>query len=371
MSTPTAEVVHQLLGLLTHPSAALLSEVRSWDALLALGRYHAILPLLYRKLEPFDLPADVRRSLRQHYTANLARNLHLQAEQEALLGAFETAGVPVIPLKGLRWAEEFYGDLALRLIDDLDLLVRPEDWERADRQLSACGFAPVVVLRERQLRSARTLLYRKETGVPIFIDLHFRLLPYGREDPFAASLWREPLTQETLLLCLCLNFYTHRFARLKFALDLVAFLQRTRATLDWDLVVARAQEFGFTRLCYYSLRLAAALSGQTISALARLAPGGFEQRWTERLLGADPSVIFARAERLAGPYGVLALLVCQAGVGRRAAFARDILFPTRSAIRQDYWQQPERSLVGCYFDRWVRKGSRAVRDSVSIVFSRT
>jgi len=57
------------------------------------------------------------------------------------LAEFHKCGVPVISLKGPWLAQRLYGDTALRLYADLDLLVKRADFARSEELLSGLGFS--------------------------------------------------------------------------------------------------------------------------------------------------------------------------------------------------------------------------------------
>src|SRR5574337_1314896 len=98
----------------------------SWSVILQQAQAHDVFPLLYRNLLTLDcrgVPAEVRATLDRRYKANAIRNLLLARELARLLQAFSAAGIPVVPLKGVTLAESLYGDPALRVCIDIDILV--------------------------------------------------------------------------------------------------------------------------------------------------------------------------------------------------------------------------------------------------------
>ncbi|MER3458636.1 MAG: hypothetical protein C4309_08450, partial [Chloroflexota bacterium] len=59
-----------------------------------------------------------------------------------MIGALEAASIPAIVLKGPALALTIYPDPALRVIGDLDLLVRREQVEQAMAALHSLGYGP-------------------------------------------------------------------------------------------------------------------------------------------------------------------------------------------------------------------------------------
>jgi len=69
-----------------------------------------------------------------------ARNIRLYADLARALRALNQADVPVMVLKGAALAQTVYPRLSQRPMGDADLLVRPEDRDRARGALEAAGY---------------------------------------------------------------------------------------------------------------------------------------------------------------------------------------------------------------------------------------
>ena len=90
-----------------------------------------------------------------------------------VLGKLAEAGIRAMPLKGALFARWLYDEPAQRPGDDVDVLVRPQDFPFAARVLIADGFAalPAPPGHYQQGFLAR--------AVPVAIDLHRSLFPWG------------------------------------------------------------------------------------------------------------------------------------------------------------------------------------------------
>lgn len=120
----------------------LVSPIR-WDRALVLIRLHEILPLAYRNLKQLgfpNVPQPVRDDLAGIFRSNAMRNTLFADELARVLSLFDAAQVPVMSVKGIALAESLYGDSALRICADIDLLVAPENFAAAFRQLEGCGY---------------------------------------------------------------------------------------------------------------------------------------------------------------------------------------------------------------------------------------
>jgi hypothetical protein len=73
--------------------------------------------------------------------ARAARSLALDGLTAELVDELEEAGVPAIVLKGPAIATWLYRDRGVRAYGDADLLIPPDDWDRATATLLRLGFA--------------------------------------------------------------------------------------------------------------------------------------------------------------------------------------------------------------------------------------
>jgi len=123
-----------------------LAAAPDWPALLEAARAERVGPLLARACERVErpgapaVPAGVGAALRREHLVAAGKAAILTDAAARLLAAFARAGLPVIALKGLALAETVYPDLALRPMEDLDLLVRPGDLPAAVRLLAEAGY---------------------------------------------------------------------------------------------------------------------------------------------------------------------------------------------------------------------------------------
>jgi Uncharacterised nucleotidyltransferase len=126
-SNPDAE---RLIALLAERDVATETlAVAEWERLIALALRHKVAPVVYVRLKGHGLTPTPKAAerLRQIHLASATRNLRLFQELGNILSALQAANLPVIPLKGACLAETVYGNIALRPMGDVDLLVKPDD----------------------------------------------------------------------------------------------------------------------------------------------------------------------------------------------------------------------------------------------------
>lgn len=211
-----------LLAALREPGTRPPASV-DWDALVVLAESHGVLPLFCRSL-PGQLPAELVARYRSRWVLSLS----LARELEGILGHFERHGVEILPLKGPVLADLLYGEVSLRPSDDLDLLVRREEFSRAEALLAELGFEPA---------SNADDYHRNFRRNGIFVELHFAIASPSAPHFDLPGAWARArrlefhghpirfLSPVDLVLYLALHGIKHRFARLIWVLDVARALQ--------------------------------------------------------------------------------------------------------------------------------------------------
>lgn len=198
-----------------------LPEDTNWRALQALAQENGVLLLVYEPLLAVgaDMPAFFRDAARECRAAAESLGVAL----EALLQEFAEHGIEVLPLKGPALALALYGDAALRQSNDIDLLVRRDDFSNAEALLLSRGFNSLGAASEHDRRFLRGEL---------LVELHFelaspRFFPFdidgiwsrSRRVDFCGKPARA-MSNGDLVLYLCAHGLKHGFSRLIWILDL-------------------------------------------------------------------------------------------------------------------------------------------------------
>ena len=146
-------------------AAAMRAGRIDWQATVDLAEQHLLLPALWPALLEKKLATALPPSLRQFldgrgteaaggaerqpvflvlegaYAANLARNRAIRAELLAILAALNGTGIEPGLLKGSRLLlAAASDDSAWRVLRDIDLLLRPQDWSAGLAALGALGY---------------------------------------------------------------------------------------------------------------------------------------------------------------------------------------------------------------------------------------
>lgn len=235
-----------------------------------------------KNLFPKDLPPALWQTLEGVYLQNRLRNYQLYQQLATLLTAFHTEQIAVIVLKGAHLAAAVYENMALRTMTDLDLLVAPAALTPAIELLMRLGYRPLTPLAPLASYSTYThhLPRFVKPGAPS-IEVHWTITRANQGYTITMTpfwLRAQPcqfggvtalaLCPEDLLLHICLHAtYQHLLEQgVRFLCDLDAIVQRFGATLDWQQVRQRAQDWGWARGVYLALYLAQERLGTPIPA---------------------------------------------------------------------------------------------------------
>ena len=239
-----------------------------WSEVLRLAEHHGVLPLAARNLIEYasGLPAEVERTLRSAYDANLRSSLWFTAELARIMQQFERRQLRAVPYKGAVLAQSLYCDLGLRSFSDLDFLISSADFERAKQALAVIGYSPAADLMpavERLwLRTGYERAFDSAAGKNL-VELQWALLPHfygvdlGVEDLMARAgravvggCEVPCLAPEDSLLVLCLHAAKHLWMRLIWLSDIAETLrtQSQAQTIDYSLAFGRARALGIDRI---------------------------------------------------------------------------------------------------------------------------
>src|SRR3989442_15318572 len=263
----------------------LLASPLGWQRLLERARTHEVLPLLYRNLRALgfaDVPEPVRAELADAYGNNAIRNVLLAKELARVLSLLGEAGVPVMPVKGTALAESLYGDPALRVCADIDILVPPKCFIEAFRLMVSAGyqsrFTPPPLLELTAHYGKDCALVREDRACVYPLQLHCGLVWGGPvERDLLEQIWSEAvrktfygvpafaLSADWEFLYLAVHAARHGLTPLKWLVDLDRLC--SSGTVDWEKVKEKARRLGWEGAVQRSLAACAALLDTPVQAL--------------------------------------------------------------------------------------------------------
>jgi hypothetical protein len=322
-----------------------------WETVIAEARRHSLSPLLHHriKLRGSDIvvPLQIVGKLRGDYLRSASVNIRRFGALTPVFKALKAAGVPTIVLKGAYLAEAVYGNIALRPMSDVDILVPKEDLGRADATLSAAGFTA----RDFHLPPPEdeNEFHYYSPAAKVLIEVHWEMTK--PDYPFRLDvglLWAAAvpariagvdvlaLSPEDLLIHVGLHAAIHRFAYgLRPLCDLAEVV--SRLAVNWDLFGQRARNAGLGRSVRLLLALAAELLGAEISesGLRGIETSPVPAELWEK---AKESVFKEESEQWTGatPHPNLVLFVGRKRWKDKIAFAARRIFPSRQSIAARY-----------------------------------
>ena len=159
-----------------------------WAKLVELARFHRVEGLVWNGLRSSGeaVPDEVSPELSADSADIAANNLRAAAECRDLLAQFETAGVPLLFVKGSTLGALAYSNPALKSAMDVDLLIDPADLTGASALLRNRGYRLVIpsddgALNRWHRRSKESVWMREDP--PLQIDLHTRIADSPRLIP--------------------------------------------------------------------------------------------------------------------------------------------------------------------------------------------
>ena len=166
-----------------------------WAAVLDLASLHQVAGFLYPIVcmwAPSCQPdAPLMARWRTSFLSAAAQYTRVALQARELLTALHTAGVRVIPLKGVWLAERVYADGACRPMCDIDLLVTAGELALARTTVERLGYATTD---HYTIEGRDKHLHYQRPGGPLPLELHWNVWHVGVEavdEPDLAQVWTD------------------------------------------------------------------------------------------------------------------------------------------------------------------------------------
>jgi hypothetical protein len=275
-----------------------------WDRVVDASIRHGVAALLHKRISALKaasaIPAAARRRLRGVYLRSGARSLRLFHDLSAVLSALGDDGIRAIVLKGAHLGPIVYGDVAVRQMGDLDILIDREDLPGAEQAFRRLG----CTLGQRGDRDRDWLVSRHfhlcfRSPGQTAVEVHWDLAPPSAASRIdLAGIWQRArtvrvadvqtlaLSPEDLLLHLCLHSANHGHAwGLKAVCDVAEVLSHFGDSLDWGAFLDRCRDSRIDRAACWALLAARRMLAADVPSgvLARLKLDTLEPRLVETL----------------------------------------------------------------------------------------
>ncbi len=250
----------------------LLNTPLDWSKIIEISSYQRVTPFLYYNLNKLNLQDILSQpavlTMRNHYYANLQRNLTIEKEISRVLKETNLKGISFVPFKGLALLQSLYSlNLGLRIMDDVDILIKKNEFQKVYDILIQSGYCYNADTKETHEKYQYEFLFSKTlpSRLNLFIEIHTLLNPPRPYEIKLPHLWQRLqektllkeelrcLSDEDMFLSLAMHLRRHtRRLNLKFIIDIAELLNNTDK-LDWQYIMKTAQNNRVATAVYFSI----------------------------------------------------------------------------------------------------------------------
>ena len=219
--------------------------------------------------------------LKRESVANTQTTLHLIGKQLRLNKLFNEHKIPIALFKGPLLSQMAYGDMSLRQAGDIDVLISRRNFRQARLLLESLGYQMTPNLTQAQLESHLNfhceIQFMRDDWFTV-VDLHWDLAPrsfvfkLNAEEVMSrlqsvslAGTEVKTFGDEDLILYLSMHGAKHLWRRLEWITCLAESIRAT-PTLNWDLLIDRANKTRASRILALGMRLVEKFSDVKIPA---------------------------------------------------------------------------------------------------------
>lgn len=195
-------------------------------------------------------PSFFSGSLLREYIRGLQLNLYMKSVEEKIWNALEKSCIHAIPLKGIQFADRYFGHYGARMTSDIDLYVPRVELDQAIECLKAEGYE-YEVEKDHHVR-----MFKGD----LVIELHWTfdkqywsdLDPepfWGKSESFKHYRYIRQLSDQMNFYFICLHSARHQMDSVRYLLDIVQMLHRSAKAIDFNSLFRQAkQDKTFRRL---------------------------------------------------------------------------------------------------------------------------
>ena len=252
-----------------------------------------LLPLMYENLRRLGVEHPLMGRLKGVYRLTWYKNNKLYNDLSPVVAALQSAGIPTMLLKGVPLIDGYYGNIAVRPMADIDLLVPEAFAPKALQVMEAFAYDKLADPTVDYLRYRHALGYwSKQHGE---FDLHWHVFAERRQSEADAVFWDNarrisfngidtlaPDATRMFLHTLVHGFRWNREPPIRWIADAMMILRKSAAELDWDAMVDYAIrhqiDYRFRLpLLFLKQHFEAAIPDSVLAALAR------KPTWVQRI----------------------------------------------------------------------------------------
>jgi hypothetical protein len=219
---------------------------------------HSISPQIYHLLkEKGDLertPLFFQVRLKQKYDEVLFQNILIKSETDKILNRLEKAKIEAIPLKGVYFAQEYFGHLAARGTSDIDILIKKESIGETVQLVKSLGFEQ----EEEWIPEHFHCSFSKQipgSPVPLVVEIHWGIVKEKTSHLKIGAFWEKAqaakgssyikrLSDQHTFYMICLHGWRHNLDSPRYYLDIVQLIFRLNKQVDLHRLFQQAKKDG-------------------------------------------------------------------------------------------------------------------------------
>jgi hypothetical protein len=197
-------------------------------------------------------PLFFQEKLKEKYTEALYQSLFIKNQTELLLQELDRIGIEVIPLKGTRFAEKYFGHVGARRTSDIDLLIKINDMDKAIACIQNLGF----IADPKNIPSNFNLSFNKalpHSPIPLMVELHWSLLDEKTTTFNIEEIWNQvvpvegynrvkELSDQHTFYMITLHGWRHNMDSLKYFIDIIQLIHLFGEQLDYNASFRKAAQ---------------------------------------------------------------------------------------------------------------------------------
>jgi len=347
-------------------------SIQEWEALVKEADLQLITPLLYPLItelqKNYSIICPVRDHIYQRYIAVAARNTLAMHDTEILVDKLCEEDIEIAGLKGIYLLEHVYGNIGVRSMADIDVLVKKENLARSYELMRELGYqaSTYFSLYDQNIDIKHLPPLQKDRNSPV-VELHWTILE--EDEPFTIdpkAIWERvkpvkvansevfTLGLEDLILHLCLHLTYQHYLNLglRGLMDIAMVIHRFQNEIDWQKLIAISQSWSSQKVTALTLKLVETQLNVPIpeGVYSALLPEGL-----------DPKIFKNAREHLLdrSQYGIpmtpdLVEMEKNQNLFSRLKIAWNRLFLPRLTLARLYNVPPNSiKILGCYWKRLV------------------
>ena len=165
----------------------------SWEKFVSAGSNHLILQNIYLEYKKHDLlgmlPEDLQEHLREIHRLTSERNLEIVKQSRELSVCFSEAGIEHVFTKGVgHLLDKVYEDVGGRIMGDIDVVVRDEEWLKGVEVMKEFGYYNVHPYNPKIKHTRKHYPRLIKKAAPVEVELHYIPVKYRYSKLFSTKL---------------------------------------------------------------------------------------------------------------------------------------------------------------------------------------